>query len=226
MTIEQQVKLLETIVSLAPSLCWPILALLIFVYLGAPLKKFLDSVSEVSLSAAGVEATARKKRQAEATTMLLSEVEDIIQDTLTSDATINKLREIGLLTPDKKSIEKVDHVLTQVADKTVESIRQSNFVTVDSRPLVGVNGEVWQLPYKQFMTVSDFLDNLWYLLQPYGVPSMRYGTLWALRDTSSGTEFKNMGRSWAKGFDTRSLADVGILPGMTFEAIPLSRRRS
>ena len=64
MDIEQLSKLVEAIVSLAQALCWPVIVLLVIVYFGTPLKRFLRDVGEFTFKAgtAGLEATARRQQ--------------------------------------------------------------------------------------------------------------------------------------------------------------------
>lgn len=163
---------------------------------------------------------------------LYNRLRQTIRSTLTSDEIIIELSDaISRVTGERlreEIVGNVTKIMDSIAERTMEGVRKEGFITVDARPLLGTrNGKIWQIPYGQFVTVSDFLDNLWYLLQPYGIPSMRYGELWALRDTKTGKVLRDMGRRWAhtrgQTLDTRSLSDVGITPGMKLEAIPLSR---
>lgn len=103
--------------------------------------------------------------------------------------------------------------------------RDNTVLIVDTRPLLGASGGAVKLPYPLFGTVSDFLDELYGHVAD-AVPQSTFGRAWALRDITSGAEIKDMGRTWAKkhlgtSADNRRLEDVGIKPGMHFEAIPL-----
>jgi hypothetical protein len=160
---------------------------------------------------------------------LYSTIQSTIRTTLSSEEIVNELTETLSSKAGKqigKQVEdEVARILTSAADKTIETIREESFLTIDSRPLVGNDGQIWQIPYDRYNIVSELLDNLWFLLEPYGVPSMQYGVTWMLRDTSSKKTFKNMGRKFAEKFDTpldtRSLEEVDIVPGMRLEAIPI-----
>ncbi len=222
MTADQQIELAGIIASAIQSLFWPIVIIFIFIYFGEPLKRFLGNLGELTFKAAGVEATA-KKQQAEAATALFPDVENRIRANLESEALIRELKEIVSRENGKRTEGEVSEFLAAVADKTIETIRQENFISVDSRPLAGSSGHVWELPYSQFASVSEFLDNIWFLLRIYDIPSVAYGNKWLLRNTETGKKYQNMGRSWAKKFgkslDTRSLTDVGIMPGMKLEII-------
>jgi nucleoside 2-deoxyribosyltransferase len=148
------------------------------------------------------------------------------EETIRSLATESVITEIAQTLeepPDERTREKVARILSSTADKAIDTIRQTN-LTIDSTPLLGVNGESWQLPYHQFLTVSDLLDNIWFTLP--NIPAMAYGVRWALRDATSGRRFEGIGRRWAKNnlgraWDDRSLSSIGIEPGMKLEVIPI-----
>ena len=94
---------------------------------------------------------------------------------------------------------------------------------------LGGNGDVI-LPYPLFGTVSDFLDEL-YGHVSHVVPMNTFGIRWALRDSETGREFREMGRTWAEKnlrthSDERPLEEVGIKPGMKVEAISLTSDKS
>jgi len=103
-------------------------------------------------------------------------------------------------------------------------------VTLDTRPLLGSDGERVQIPYPAFGTVSDFLDDL-YRHVADAVPPLTFGVNWLLRDAATGALLTNMGRGWAKTHlnetvDNRPIAEIGIRPGMVLEAIPAELQRS
>jgi hypothetical protein len=80
-----------------------------------------------------------------------------------------------------------------------------------------------RIKYPVFGSVSDFLDEL-YSDVSSAVEAGTFGRIWALRDSTTGKLYKEMGRSWARdtlnsGLDTRPLQEVGIVPGMIFEAV-------
>ncbi|HEX8773715.1 MAG TPA: hypothetical protein VF735_08890 [Pyrinomonadaceae bacterium] len=156
---------------------------------------------------------------------LFPELEHIVRSQLSSSEVVAELTETISRRAGDRVEGQIAKILTSVADRTVESIKDENFLTVDSRKLVGVDGDIWRIPYSRYVTVSELLDNVWFLLEPYGTPSMQYGVIWALRDKRTGTVLKDMGRTWArkqgKIQDGRTLSQVGITPGMYLEAVPL-----
>lgn len=227
MTPDQQIKLAEIISSTLQSLFWPGIVLFLILYFGTPLKKFIGSLGELTFKAGGVEASAKKEQLAQAAASLFPDVERKIRANFESEMIVKELKETASRQSTSHTEQDVARLLSSIADKTVETIRRENFITVDPRPLVGISGEVWQFPHSQYATVSDFLDNVWFLLRPYGIPSMRYGIEWLLRDAQTGKLFPNMGRKWAGKFgrslDTRSLTDVGFIPGIRLEATPIEQ---
>lgn len=64
MSIENWTKLFQAIVPLIQALIWPLLIIFILIYLGAPLKKFMESIGEFTFKAgaSGFEATAKKQQ--------------------------------------------------------------------------------------------------------------------------------------------------------------------
>ncbi len=156
---------------------------------------------------------------------LFPNIESAVRNQLTSSEIVNELTEIVSRKASERMGDEVANLLASVADKTLETIKDESFITIDSRPLVGDDGQIWQIPYNQYSTVSELLDSLWYLLKDYSIPSMQFGTLWALRDMKTRKVFKEMGRTWAskhgQRLDERSLSDVGLAPGIKLEAIKL-----
>jgi nucleoside 2-deoxyribosyltransferase len=146
--------------------------------------------------------------------LIYTSIQENIRSSLASNEVITDLTE----TVSRREIGKI---LASVADRTIETIRTENFLTFNTKPLLGSKGNVWQEPYEQFTTVSGLLDSIWF---SFGgeIESMKYGIIWLLRDAHSYNEFKEIGRLWmakqGKSLDTRSLKEVGILPGMRLEA--------
>lgn len=156
---------------------------------------------------------------------LFLRMEESIRSTLQSPAVVQELSE------NVQQADRVRAVLRDAADTTIETMRGTTLLTLDSRPLLGDDGEVSYIAYQQFDTVWTFLDYVWYTIADHDVPAYRYGDLWALRDGASGTRFLDIGRRWAHEHeleeDSRSLKAAGFVPGMTLEIIPLDgwRRR-
>lgn len=152
-----------------------------------------------------------------------SQIEQSIRDSLTSSDIINEVRVAGK--GRGRTQEEITEIIDSVASETLEAIKKKNFITVDTRPLLGTKGDTWRVPYDKFFSVSSFIDYVWFSLQPH-IESMKYGVTWALRDVSSGKVFKEAGRTWASKhtndpFDSRSLSSIGITPEIKLEAILL-----
>jgi hypothetical protein len=68
------------------------------------------------------------------------------------------------------------------------------------------------------MTVADLLNPLWTSHLYEVAPAFTYPLRWVLVDNRMGTVFDQMGQRWAEAYsmdsDNRSLAEVGIHPGM------------
>lgn len=176
---------------------------------------------------------------------LYSQITEVIQGTFKElfaevEAVVSK-------TSNRAAEQQIGHLLNRAANETVERIRKVGFLTIDSRPLLGNRGRVWQVPYQDYKTVSELLDDIWYSIRV--LPPYSFGEKWILRDPASGRLFKEMGTVWtvkqelsrlppeeryliapayphtvpswlfAQYADNRSLEDVGIHPGMTLEVI-------
>jgi hypothetical protein len=177
---------------------------------------------------------------------LYSSIQETIRATMTSGDVVGELsRVLPSRTLESKQAQVVD-VLSLAADKAVEQIRESNFLAIDSRPLLGEEqGKVWQVAYENFSSVSELLDDVWSWLYRHTerMPAYEYGISWALRDSETGQVFKDAGEMWATNQfakklgrrvdltaartwagtipDTRTLREIGITPGMSLEVVRL-----
>ncbi len=70
MDFDKWAKLLEILVSLLQAIGWPLIALIILLYLRVPLKKFLGDIFEVTLKAGPIETTAKRQQAIEAAASL------------------------------------------------------------------------------------------------------------------------------------------------------------
>ena len=156
-----------------------------------------------------------------------SRIEKSVRASLSSSDVMTEVKAAGKeRAPRQKDISKM---LASVADKTIEAIREENFLTIDTRPLLArksARGEILQLPYDQFPSASSFIDYVYTTMRRH-IESMTYGVKWVLQDSDSGKMFKDAGRTWAKeklgkDSDDRTLASVGIKRGMKLNAVPFS----
>jgi serine/threonine protein kinase len=110
-----------------------------------------------------------------------------------------------------------------------------DFLVIDTRPILGTNGTVRRLNYKDHPTVSDLLNRIWGLLQTH-IDPFTYNEVWVLRDAKTGkrlTDLKGTQRVRAHRLhaglrepephmrDSRSLEAAEIQPGMILETILL-----
>jgi hypothetical protein len=172
---------------------------------------------------------AMQQRKALDENKLYENLQKTIYTTLSSSEIVNKLTETVSLKAGESAKEEVTKILASVADKTLETIREESFLTIDSEPLLGSKGGKAQIPYEEYSDVHTLLNRIYFLLDPH-VPPYTYGETWLLRDAKSRKIFKDIGTSWAEqhGFpnDRRSLKAVGITPGMIIEVINPQEYRS
>jgi hypothetical protein len=154
---------------------------------------------------------------------LYETIQDSVQSNLTSPEMISEITKIV----SKKNAQHIDteitRILDNIANKTIATIRDESFLTIDPTPIIGDQNILWQMNYSQYNFVYDFLDDVYLrLTNRIELPTFTYGRVWALRDSKTGHVFKELGSNWAgsKGgkSDIRTLEAVGFFPGMKLEA--------
>lgn len=160
---------------------------------------------------------------------LYSSIQEIIHASITSDEIVSKLSQLTKNSTTKSTENQISQVLNTAVGKAVKRISEINFITIDTRPLLGDKGKLWQVVYGQYNNISDFLDDIWFSLAPHGVKSYTYGIGWVLRDSQKNRiVFDNAIRVYIESRgrfrDLRNLEDVGLNPGMTLEVISFNER--
>lgn len=101
--------------------------------------------------------------------------------------------------------------------ETVDAVRQS-VIQIDSRPFFGKKGKVWEESFDPSRQMDNFLNALFFEMQPLGLPVFSYGKVWALKDPSTDRTFVPAGSQWARlngvEDDERTLSEVGLKGGM------------
>ncbi|PYJ64463.1 MAG: hypothetical protein DME76_19950, partial [Verrucomicrobia bacterium] len=133
-----------------------------------------------------------------------------------------KLDRVVATHPDADHAQILGRVINVFTTTARESVREA-FIRIDSRPLLGARGDVWEEPYDPNLTVRHFLNKIWFRMRPLVRP-FTYPDGWVLRDSGSDRLFTGMGRPWAhsQGLseDDRSLREAGINPGSALEVVP------
>lgn len=123
--------------------------------------------------------------------------------------------------PEKDHAKSIRELLDLVRNRVEDSVKAA-FVRIDSTPLLGPNGPVWDEAYEPDMPVFAFLNNIWRHLQPHVGP-FTYSVEWVLRDVAENQLLRELGRPLARprGLpeDKRPLSEVGIRPGTTLEVV-------
>ena len=147
---------------------------------------------------------------------------EAVNSTVLSEQVVSALSEKVSDEANEKVKEGLTKILEDAVDETIERIRETSFLTIDSTPLLGEKGRVWQVPYDEYATISDLQTAIWYT-HGDDIPPFTYQKVWLLRDSTTGKVFFDIGRIWAERnglkTDPRSLKAVGILPGMKLELI-------
>ncbi len=153
-----------------------------------------------------------------------------------ADLNLNRLTDrVGLVFDDDSLPEKLNHAVMLSNAERGETIRQiinelrrstvgeieASALRFDARPLMGKTAPVWEEIYNEDTPVDSWLNRVAWRLEPF--PPYSYGTVWLLKDVSSGKIYDDIGSTWAKkqgmGQDNRLLNEVGIRGGMNFEVI-------
>ena len=95
--------------------------------------------------------------------------------------------------------------------------------TVDTRPFLGISGQVTRLDCAASSSISGLLDLVYVQIKAF-VPPHAYGKHWFLRDANSGRVF-DIGTPYAQANnlerDHRTLRMVGLKPGDALEVLPI-----
>lgn len=114
---------------------------------------------------------------------------------------------------------KISEVISDKAliSRVVESIQKGNLI-VDPSPLLGSEEKPWVFPYEQFRSIQELLDTIWAALPRNLARPYSYGREWAFQVGSKVVNDIGSGSTFARKHhppnDTRSLAEIGITPGM------------
>jgi hypothetical protein len=103
-----------------------------------------------------------------------------------------------------------------------ESPSLKEYVIIDSTPLFQSEGKVWTIPYT-ISGVDAFLNTIYFSFPINRIEPYTYGEKWILIDKLSGKIFNDIGsrssfiksKGLSRGYDSRKLKDVGIMPRMT-----------
>lgn len=109
----------------------------------------------------------------------------------------------------------------------IEAVKES-VVSIDSRPLYGPKGRVWELPFDKTSRVDHFLNMLFFEMQPQGLRPFTYGSFWLLQVEKTGEILTDIGTKWAESHgmssDSRNLGEIGLKGGMTLNVLPSKAR--
>lgn len=102
---------------------------------------------------------------------------------------------------------------------------------IDTRPLLGNEGEVFSFSNASQMSVADFLDRIWMKIAVSGdIPAYTYGQTWILHSSVLNVDFKELGSAYinSRGLlrDSRSLTEAGILSEDVLEARSVYQHRT
>ena len=116
--IDQLVKLIDALTRLLAVVVWPLLILFIALRFKQPIRDFFESLGEISLKGAGLEASAKRKQIEAAANLAAAAATDTREKTTASDAA-------------RAASDVVSGVLT---NRAVRRARRSRILWVDDRP--------------------------------------------------------------------------------------------
>ena len=102
------------------------------------------------------------------------------------------------------------------ADLIIEKIRKSDFIEIDTHPILGDKGEVVRVPYQEFESVGLLLRYIWF--EVGNLKTHSYNIEWCLKDEGNNKMLTKIGSVYARDnlgthWDERPLEKVGIHPG-------------
>jgi len=149
----------------------------------------------------------------------LNRLTDRVGQVFDDDSLPEKLNHAVML-PDTDRGETIRQIIKELRRNAVGEI-EASALRFDARPLMGETAPVWEEIYNEDTSVDSWLNRVAWRLEPF--PPYAYGTIWLLKDVSSGKIYDDIGSSWAKqqgvAKDNRPLSEVGIRGGMNFEVI-------
>lgn len=124
--------------------------------------------------------------------------------------------------------------ITEDASTTLDSTVSAgttggnSLITIDSNPFLQGEGKTWDEPIYNSQSVKSFLDIIWTKLRTH-LPAHSYGEVWVLRNRNTKEVYWDLTMDLAAyhGLDrvAQTLNEIGILPGMTLEIVPLTKER-
>jgi hypothetical protein len=170
------------------------------------------------------------RAQSETQPDLLQSISETIRSTIVSEDVLSSLSTSLLRDPHAE----ISQVLDAAASKAAHAIGEENFVTVDTRPLVGADGRVWPVALVNFGSLLDLLDHIWFEIGDY-VPAYTYGFKWVLEDAlnhkvlfpEAGLATGGLGytsEAFILAAQYLPLEKAGIHPGMSLLVVPLGDR--
>ena len=148
---------------------------------------------------------------------------DSLSRAFADEALLEKLDIVRIPKENRRS--SIEQVVQEIRENVIGNV-EASVLRIDARPLQGEDGPQREEPYDAGMPVNRFLDRVWFRLQPFA--PYPYGTVWCLRNASSGKVYDGIGPAWVKrqgiGIpDSRSVREVGITGGVTLEVFATRR---
>ena len=216
------------LLSAIATLLWPIFAFIVLFIYRKQVETILDRLKRGKFL--GQELELESSRRSETQPLASDVVIENLDALLASPAFAKKIASIVAASSQGGTETVTRDVLKAVQDAASQEVKTA-FVQVDTRPLLGRYGKVWEVPYRDQLTVRRFLDDIWVEMNPinrpphrYQVKPHRYPDGWVLRSKATNRLFTDIGREWAKRNgepdDERPLKSVGIEPGSMLEVVP------
>lgn len=192
---------------------FPVIVLSVFGWLVAKHHEKLYAPKDYNTDEAFLKGIKNKKERGSELINLKSQISEGVKAVLNSQEVQENLR---------KS-DNIKENLARTADKITENIKRNSFITIDTREFTGKNTGVYEFPAGAFSTVSELLDQIYFMIEAY-VGAFEYGISWAIKN-SGGDGIIKCARMITKtpaGIpcpDERTLTEIGIHPGSIIEII-------
>ncbi len=160
--------------------------------------------------------SAMKQTMAVDETRLYDDIKQTITQTLKSEDMTQQFAQQIDNTSSTEQNQKIAQALDYAVEQTVEHVKEHNFISIDTRPLLPEEGERYTIAHTKFKTAGDLLDYVWLQLQAASVPPFTYEKLWILKNADTHQYYTGLHAKIVNGKyqkDRRQLSDIGINPG-------------
>lgn len=127
MSFDQDVKIIDVVISFLQVIAWPLVILIILLILRSPLKQFLENIGEINLKAGPFETTARRQQQIIEASASLGAATEHWQEEIRGDKP----------PPDPEKMKQIaDRIARLMTPAAVQRLEGATALWADDRPML------------------------------------------------------------------------------------------